>query len=315
MVGSRVRSRNPLRVVDEIEELLAYGFVRINFADDFFTSNSKRVKQICQEIRDRKLSFSWTVFARADSVDTELLTIMRDSGCDTVFFGIESGNQQMLDRVHKRVKLDRIRKAVADCKAVGMTVFGSFIVGLPGETMDTLMDSHRFAKELDVIYGYHFLAPLPGTEIKECIDQYDLELLTDDWSLFDANRPIVRTSGLTPEEIEKFVDTYYLQTVREVNLDTENRYREGTLSQQEHLVYFGNKKLDIIFKLLSEDIVETTDPVPITSDIAPEIQFSDYLTTRMDNHAEFILPSIRHLVDRDYLKYKIDNNHLVWYWP
>jgi anaerobic magnesium-protoporphyrin IX monomethyl ester cyclase len=315
MVGSRIRSRNPLRVVDEIEELLAYGFVRINFADDFFTSNSKRVKQICQEIRNRKLSFSWTVFARADSVNTELLTIMRDSGCDTVFFGIESGNQQMLDRVHKRVKLDRIRKAVADCKAVGMTVFGSFIVGLPGETIETMMDSHRFAKELDVIYGYHFLAPLPGTEIKECIDQYDLELLTDDWSLFDANRAIVRTSGLTPEEIEKFVDTFSIQPVRDMDLDTETRYREGKLSQQEQLIYFGKKKLDIIFKLLSEDIVETTDSIPITSDIAPEIQFSEYLTKRMDSHAEFILPSIQFLVKRGYLKYKIDNTRLFWYWP
>ena len=315
MVGSRVRSRDPQRVVDEIERLLAYGFERINFSDDFFTSNPKRVKQICQEIRNRNLSFSWTVFARADSVDTELLTIMRDSGCDTVFYGIESGNQQMLDRIHKRIKLDRIRKAVADCKTVGMTVFGSFIVGLPGETMDTLMDSHRFAEELDIIYGYHFLAPLPGTEIKECIDQYDLELLTEDWSLYDANRSIVRTSGLTPEEIENFVDTYFIQPARDRDLETETRYREGKLSQKKQLIYFGKKKLDIIFKLLSEDIVETVGPIPITSDIAPEIQFSKYLTKRMDSHAEFILPSIQFLVKRGYLKYKIDNTRLFWYWP
>ena len=139
--------------------------------------------------------------------------------------------------------------------------------------------------------------------------------MTDDWSLFDANRPIARTSGLTLEEIEKFVDTFSIQPVRDMDLDTEIRYREGKLSQQEQLIYFGKKKLDIIFKLLSEDIVETTDPIPITSDIAPEIQYSEYITTRMDSHTEFILPSIRHLVERGYLKYKIDNNHLVWYWP
>jgi radical SAM superfamily enzyme YgiQ (UPF0313 family) len=315
MVGNRIRNRSAQHVMDEIEDLLAYGFERINFSDDFFTSNARRVKQICDEIRNRRLSFTWTVFARADSVDKELLSIMRDAGCDTISFGIESGNQQMLDRIKKRVKLDRIRKAVADCKAVGMTVFGSFIAGLPGETMDTLIDSHIFAKELDILYGYHFLAPFPGTEVMENIDQYDLELLTSDWSIFDANRPIVRTSHLTPEEIENFVDTHYIQNVRDEDSDTEKRYTEGRLDQSEQLAYFGKKKLDIVFKLLSEDIIETTVPIPYSNpDVAPEVQLSDNIAARIDKPLEFVLPSIRHLLDRGYLKYDINNGHFVWRW-
>ena len=315
MVGNRVRSRSTKHILDEIENLLSYGFERINFSDDFFTSNIQRVKQICEEIRNRRLSFGWTVFARADSVDKEILTIMREAGCDTVFFGIESGNQRMLDRIKKRIKLDRIRKAVADSKAVGMTVFGSFIVGLPGETMDTLMDSHFFAKELDIIYGYHYLSPFPGTEVMENIDHYDLELLSNDWSTFDANHPIVRTTNLTPEEIETFVNTYYMQNDREVDLNTEKRYREGRLNPSEQLFYLGKKKLDIVFKLLSEDIIETTAPIPLSNhNVAPEAQLSKNIASRIDKTLEFVLPSIRYLVDRGYLKHEIKNNGVGWFW-
>ena len=315
MVGSRIRNRNAKLVVDEIENLLAYGFERINFSDDFFTSNVRRVKQICEEIRNRQLSFKWTVFARADSVDMKLLTVMRDSGCDTVFFGIESGNQQMLDRIKKRIKLDRIRQAVADCKAVGMSVFASFIVGLPAESMQTLMDSHNFAKELDVTYGYHFLAPFPGTEIMEKMGDYDLQLLTRDWSMFDANRAIVRTSHLTPEEIEDFVEKFYMKNIRECDADIENRYNSGKLSPSERLNYFGKKKLGIVYRLLSEDLIETTAPIPASeAGVAPEVGLSEKISSRIDKPREFVLESIRHLVERGYLKQAIDDNHWVWHW-
>jgi anaerobic magnesium-protoporphyrin IX monomethyl ester cyclase len=315
MVGNRIRSRDPRLVLDEIESLLAYGFERINFSDDFFTSNKKRVKQICKEIHDRGLTFKWTVFARADSVDIDLLTVMRDAGCDTIFFGIESGNQEMLNRIRKNVNLDRIRKAVADCKTVGMTVFGSFIVGLPGETLETMMDSHRFAKEIDVIYGYHFLAPFPGTEVMEKMNDYDIELLTRDWAAFDANSAIVRTSHLSPEEIEHFVDAYYMQNVRDIDADTEKRFREGRLNPTEQLIYFGQKKLEIVFELLSGDIIETAGPIPVsTSNGTPADQLSEKILPRIQKHREFVPPSIRHLADRGYLTFSVADNQRVWRW-
>jgi anaerobic magnesium-protoporphyrin IX monomethyl ester cyclase len=315
MVGHKIRSRDPNRVLDEIESLLAYGFERINFSDDFFTSNKNRVKQICRQIHDRGLNFKWTVFARADSVDIELLTIMKDAGCDTVFFGIESGNQEMLNRIKKNVTLDRIRKAVADCKAVGMAVFGSFIVGLPGETFETMMDSHRFAKEIDVIYGYHFLAPFPGTEVMEKMSEYDLELLTRDWAEFDANRAIVRTSNLSPEDIEHFVDHYYMQNVRNVDADTEKRFREGRLTPTEQLVYFGQKKLEIVFELLSGDIIEEAGPIPIiTSNGTPADQLSGKILPHIVRNREFVQNSIQHLADRGYLTYTVMDDNRVWRW-
>ena len=315
MVGNRIRNRNPQKVLDEIEDLLSYGFERINFSDDFFTSNVKRVKEICKGINDRGLSFGWAAFARADSVSEELLILMRDAGCDTVFFGIESGNQQMLDRIKKRVTLDRIRKAVADCKAVGMRVFGSFIVGLPGETMETLMDSHRFAKELDIVYGYHFLAPFPGTEVMTHMDQYDLELLSRDWSTFDANHPIVRTSLVLREDMENFVNNYYMDHSRAVDLDTEKRYLNGDLSDYDLQVFLGKRKMEVVFRLLTEDLIETTEPIPVSNDnIDPGVRLSDAIAPRVQGFDDSILPSVQYLVNQGYLKYDIENNHYSWHW-
>ncbi|MBN1380681.1 MAG: radical SAM protein [Deltaproteobacteria bacterium] len=315
MVGHKIRSRNPKQVVDEIESLLAVGHERVNFSDDFFTSNRKRVKAICEEIQRRGLSFGWTAFSRADSVNREILKIMKDAGCDTIFYGMESGNQEILDRIKKRVTLDRIRKAVEDAKAVGMAVFGSFIVGLPGETKETMMDSHRFATELDIIHGYHFLAPFPGTEVKENIHEYDLELLTDDWAMFDANRPIVRTSGVNPEDLETFVDKYFLQPARQQEAQIEIRYQEGTLTPMEEMAYFGNKKLNIVYRILIEDLIETHGRIPFPkTNTATSMLLAEKLLPYIDTNFEFMLKSVEHLVEKGYLKHTIEDDHHVWRW-
>jgi radical SAM superfamily enzyme YgiQ (UPF0313 family) len=204
---------------------------------------------------------------------------------------------------------------VADCKAAGMTVFGSFIVGLPGETFETMMDSHWFAKELDVIYGYHFLAPFPGTEVMENMADFDLQLLTRDWAAFDANRAIVRTSHLSPEQIEEFVDTYYMQNVRNVDRDTERRFSEGRLNPTERLIYFGQKKLEIVFTLLRDDIIESMPPLPVsTENGGPEIQLAEEIMPRVPIHRQFVLPSIRHLTERGYLTFSVQNDHRIWRW-
>jgi anaerobic magnesium-protoporphyrin IX monomethyl ester cyclase len=315
MVGSRIRNRHPEKVVDEIEVLIGLGFSRINFSDDFFTSNIDRVKAICAAIRQRSLTFTWTAFARADSVTPELLQTMRQAGCDTVFFGIESGHQAMLDRVRKRISLDRIRQAVADCKAAGMAVFGSFIVGLPGETRETLMDSHRFAQELDIMYGYHFLAPFPGTEVKERIDTYDLELLTDDWSRFDANSAIVRTAGLSAGDIEAFVDRYYNQLVRAEESRIERQFEQGTLSQAERLVYLGNRRLSAIFKLLTEDVIEQLSPVAIDyNGVKTETRLAETIASVLDQSEPVVTSGIERLFEQGWLRYRIEDRHAVCYW-
>jgi len=316
MVGAKVRYRSISRISDEIEEILKYGFTRLNIADDFFTFDYERVKAFCTEIKNRNLEFGWSAFARADYVNKELLETMMDAGCDSVLFGIESGNQEILDRIRKRIKLDQIRKAVADCKAVGMKVFGSLIVGLPGESSDTLMDTYRFAQELGIDYGYHFLAPFPGTTVKENIDHYDLELLTEDWSQFDANRAIVRTSRLSADEIERFVYDYYTSEVNTEEEKIARRFREGRSSDSENLFYRGKQKNQIIFKLFSEDIIEEHCVFPAISTGGDlRNQLIHKIAPILNKEITMVESVIGEIIESGFLKLRKENGKMVWYWP
>ena len=255
MVGSRVRQRSAIAVVDEMENILSYGITRINIADDLFVSDKQKVREVCGEIRRRGLHFAWSAFARVNTVDKETLEIMRDTGCDAVSFGVESGNQEMLDRIKKKITLDQVRKAVALCREVGLVVHCSFIVGLPGETHQTLADSKAFAETLGDYYGYHLLAPFPGTTVREKVAEYDLEILTDDWTQYDANKAIVRTKALEPADIRKFADAFD-DEVEEEWQKLIRGYHEGTNAPFDNLRVEGHFRTQLVFKLLSGDILE-----------------------------------------------------------
>jgi len=315
MVGSKVRYRSIHRIVDEIEDILKYGFTRVNIADDFFTFNLKRVHAFCLEIQNRNLHFGWSAFARADSVNKEMLKAMLDAGCDSLLFGIESGNQEVLDKIRKRVTLDRISKAVTDCKEVGMNVFGSLIVGLPGESFDTLMETHRYVQELKIDYGYHFLAPFPGTTVKEDIEKYDLKLLTEDWSQFDANHAITCTSQLSAEEIEKFVYDYYTKEILAEEEKILRRCMNGDSNEHEHRLYMGKQKNQIVFKLLSEDTIEEHcdfQDSSMDSDISARLAHK--IAEVYNKKISIIEPVIREIVESGFLKQKKENDRAVWYW-
>ncbi|MFO7558678.1 MAG: radical SAM protein [Desulfobacterales bacterium] len=315
MVGAKVRYRSIHSIVDEIEQILNYGFTRVNIADDFFTFNQKRVHAFCSEIQNRNLHFGWSAFARADSVNKEMLKAMLDAGCDAVLFGIESGNQKLLDTIRKRVSLDRICKAVSDCKEVGMNVFGSLIAGLPGESSDTLMETHRFMQGLKIDYGYHFLAPFPGTTVKENIEQYDLKLLTEDWSQYDANHAIASTSQLSAEEIEKFVYDYYTSAVLAEEENILKRCVNGNSNEHEHLIYLGKQKNQIIFKLLSEDTIEELCDFPENSmegDISS--QLAHKIAEVCNKKISIVEPVIREIVQSGFLKRRKENDRAFWYW-
>jgi len=112
MGGRRARYRDPKLVVDEIEQCLAYGFTEVNMEDDLLTLNPRHVYAFCDEIIARGLKFNWSVFSRVDTVNPELLRKMQEAGCTWMLYGVESGNQQILDTVKKKITLEKIREGV-----------------------------------------------------------------------------------------------------------------------------------------------------------------------------------------------------------
>jgi radical SAM superfamily enzyme YgiQ (UPF0313 family) len=319
MVGNRVRLRSASRVVDEIEQILSYGIDRINVADDLFVSHGGRVKEVCGEILRRGLRFNWSAFARVNTVDRETLRLMKEAGCDSISFGVETGNPDLLKLIRKGITREQVKEAVSLCRQTGIIAHTSFIVGLPGETPETLKETGEFAASLGSLYGYHFLAPFPGTTVREDVDKYDLEILTDDWTRYDANSAIVRTSRLTPEEINRFVaefeskiDSAWQEMVR--------AYHEKTNPPGIDLQVEGHFRMKLVYRLLSEDLIEKMGvlPGPRHTGGGNHNGSLEELCRRIEAvtgvEGALVNKTLRSLANSGYLKMNTEEDLLRWYW-
>ncbi|MGD0339906.1 MAG: radical SAM protein [Bacteroidota bacterium] len=176
--GGSYRERSVENVIDEVEEALAFGYDRISFADDVFTLRKTRVLKICEEIRRRALIFSWECLGRVDALDEETAREMKRSGCRRIYFGIESGNAQILEQMNKKITAEQARAAVMAAHRAGLEVGAFFILFYPGETNATVTETLRFAASLPVDYlGLSMPYPLPGTALFERIKNR----ITRDW--------------------------------------------------------------------------------------------------------------------------------------
>ena len=164
--GGSYRERSPQNVVDEIEAALALGYERISFADDVFTMKKERVIGICREIRRRGLHFLWECLARVDALDASTALEMKAAGCTRIFFGIESGNDRILELMNKKITADEARTAVETAHRAGLQVGAFFILCYPGDTDDTVLETLHFAASLPLDYlGLSMPYPLPGTSL------------------------------------------------------------------------------------------------------------------------------------------------------
>ncbi|TWI76933.1 radical SAM superfamily enzyme YgiQ (UPF0313 family) [Desulfobotulus alkaliphilus] len=306
MVGAKVRHRSASLVVDEIEGLLAMGFSYINIADDLFTADALRVEAFCEEIRKRDLVFCWSVFSRVNTINVRILRLMKEAGCVTVSFGIESGCPDMLKRVKKGITLDQARDAVAACRETGMRAHASFMVGLPGETEESLMLTQKFQDELGIESGYHFLCPFPGTTVREKIEDYDMEILTSDWRLYDADSPVVRTAGVSPERMTAFVEDAYAPLHAEWKAIQE-RVAAGEGTEEEKLRVLGNRRMELIFAILSKDLL---DEAGVCLEEDPLSSLSRAISRMTGEEEGFCLQILEDLVRKNLIVRA--NNRWVW---
>ena len=317
MVGNKVRLRNPSLVVDEIEEILSYGIDRINVADDLFVSSAGKVKEVCDEILRRGLRFGWSAFARVNTVDIETLKLMRKAGCDSVSFGVETGNPEMMKLIRKGITRDQVRHAVSLCREADIIAHTSFIVGLPGETRETLRETAEFASGLGSLYGYHFLAPFPGTTVREEVEKYDLSILTDDWTRYDANSAIVRTSALSPEEMNRFVADFEAE-IAKVWEEMVRGYHDRTNTPDVDMQVEGHFRMKLVYRLLSEDLIETEGAFPAQGSAENMGLLQEELSRRIAKATGvddgIVGRTIRGLVEKGYIRHAISGGECRWRW-
>lgn len=317
MVGSKVRRRSTGLVLDEMEQIAGLGFDRINIADDLFASDTKRVKEICSGMKERSLKLAWSAFARVDTVNQEMFDAMAAAGCDSISFGVESGSPEMLKRVKKGIRLEQATEAIRMCKQSGMVAHASFMVGLPGESKETLLQTGAFAESLKILFGYHYLAPFPGTTLCEKIDKYDLEILTREWSKYDANDAIVRTSQLTPQDIRDFVAIYDNEMNGHWQKVLDN-YKTGKNTPYDDMRVEGQYRMNITFAILKEDLVEKHGFIDAKSlngggETASRI-LSEKLKKAISGDPGIIEKTVNDFISRGYLKEEHSNRGCTWRW-
>lgn len=159
-----VRVRSAENIVEELEYLGALGITNIHMYADLFTVNRDHVVSLCKLIIERGLKIRWTCNSRVDYVDEEMLSLMGQAGCWLISWGIESSNEMVLKRARKGYKKEQAFKALKWAWAAGIKNWGYFIIGLPGETEQSIQETIEYSKELPLdIALFHIAAPYPGT--------------------------------------------------------------------------------------------------------------------------------------------------------
>ncbi len=158
------RVSSPKLIMEELWRLKELGINNIHMYADLFTVNREQVMELCERMIAEKINIRWTCNSRVDYVDEEMLTMMGHAGNWLISWGIESGNEQILKHARKGAYPDKAERALKWAHAAGIKNWGYFIIGLPGETEETIRQTIDFAKKLPLdIALFHVAAPYPGT--------------------------------------------------------------------------------------------------------------------------------------------------------
>ncbi len=309
MVGHKVRYRDPKMVVDEFEYLTGLNFPQINIADDLFTAKKEHCLSVCHEIIGRGIETEWTSFARVDTVSRQVLKTMKEAGCTTVSFGVESANPGILKTIRKGITIEQVTAAVTMCTDVGITPHISFILGLPGETPETLKETTGFGKilkDMGALYGFHLLAPFPGTEVREESGRYGIKILTDDWRQDHANRAIVETETASRgmlDEIAIAWEEEYNEWLSYVGVQLER----GEATEEEAWQLIKLRHTVLIHELMMENGIEKNGRYVHGEGPLSEGEAMRGLVerlVRLTDHSERQL--------NDTLSYAVEQGHLRW---
>jgi anaerobic magnesium-protoporphyrin IX monomethyl ester cyclase len=205
MHGRKYRMRSPKNVVDEIEFLhKTYGVNKFTFCDDAFTVDQARTEELCREIMKRGLKIKWNCGTRVDMLTKELLFKMKEAGCISVWFGVESGSQQVLDAMKKGISPELTTQVFSWVREVGLKPVPNVILGFPGETKKSAWKTIKFIEKIspDDVGFYNVATPFPGTPMYDSVKENGWIRVTD-FDKYDTTTPIFETPWLSMKELGK----------------------------------------------------------------------------------------------------------------
>ncbi len=242
MFGAKFRGRSPKNVVDELEWLRnEFGAEGVSFHDDTLTFDRKRIIGICDEIISRKINVPWGCQTRVDTVSKEILAKMKKAGCNEISFGIESGCQEILDAVGKKVSIEQGEKAIKWAKEEGLFVAVSTIIGYPGETKETMMQTLDLIRRIEPDDAWLCIAtPYPGTQLRALLESMGWKM-SNDWTKYNTMNSVFENPLVPDEELTKMRKIFY-----------NNLYSPGYVLRQ---FVKGNLKGNLYSKIMARTAV------------------------------------------------------------
>lgn len=224
--GKITRYKSQELIIDEIRECVEkYNIKDFIFWSDIFNLDNSWVQKLCRLITDNNLKINFSTNTRVDTIDYETLCLMKKAGCNLVSMGIESGSQEILDKMGKKITIKQIRQAVETVNKAKIQVYAYYVIGLPWETKKTITETQRLASELNTQYASFYTATaLYGTRFYDYVLKNRLGEISYEKPYI---LPSVRSYELTSQEIyeynKKLNKNYYLRPkyilkmVKEIN--------------------------------------------------------------------------------------------------
>ncbi len=203
--GSRYRRRSPQNVVEEIKILIGkYGVDDIMFVDDLFAVNEQWLREFCDELESNNVNICWKCLGRVDTLSVDNMRMMKEHGCYGIEFGVESGNEAVLQDINKKITLSRIKKTFREAKEEGLLTNAFLIFGNRLDTHETILQTMRLVKDIRPDFcGFAVLLPFPGTEVYELLD----EKIKFNWEAFNGYygyKHMISLCSVSPADLQRY---------------------------------------------------------------------------------------------------------------
>lgn len=215
--GKKVRKRSPELVIKEIQKIVEQGYTHLMLLDDTATIDKRHFMDICNLIISNNIKITWEISTRANLVDEELMSTMKKAGVIRIFFGLEVVNERIREIIHKNIPMESYKIANLLGKKYNIETCNNCMIGLPGETRETIQETIDYLKNAREITqsNINIVVPYPGTELYRMAKnkEMELELITDDFSKYRRfNTAVMKVGSLSPQDLVEIQNKAYIST-------------------------------------------------------------------------------------------------------
>jgi radical SAM superfamily enzyme YgiQ (UPF0313 family) len=231
--GAKVRHYSPRKVFEMMQHLHdTYGVRHVMFVDDLFLASKVRVTELCNLLLDSGLKMTWTCTARVDTVKPDVLAIMKKAGCWEISFGLETGSNELLQKMDKAARVELSEQAVKWTSEAGIRTKGLFMLGYPGETRETIEATKDFVRRIPMtIMNLTKFTPYPGSPIYR--DLYGTNIRDDHWEKMNGMNFVWAPDSISVEELDREYQGILLSFYRRPRIG--HYYLKLTLQYPNHL--------------------------------------------------------------------------------